>query len=134
MIVRVLTFTAILALVPQATVAQGAARRERPAAPRAASTDSDQKGQPAVSAEPQETSATFGDWAVRCDRVQEQAATARVCEVAEALVVRASNFRSRKSPLVGRRQPMGRAAPNRAFVSRFSFPQIYHSANSLVSS
>jgi invasion protein IalB len=42
----------------------------------------------AVGAEPQETSATFGDWVVRCDRIQQTGATTRICEVAESLVVR----------------------------------------------
>jgi len=38
-----------------------------------------------VSADPQSTTANYGDWVVRCQRVGEGAATQRVCEVAESI-------------------------------------------------
>ncbi len=41
----------------------------------------------AVPSEPQQTSASFGDWVVRCDRPP-QAGAKRVCEAAQALVIK----------------------------------------------
>lgn len=40
---------------------------------------------PAVSAEPSLTTASFGDWTLRCQRVTETTGTARICEVAQIL-------------------------------------------------
>lgn len=38
-----------------------------------------------VSAEPSSTTASFGDWVLRCQRVSDEAKSARVCEVAQIL-------------------------------------------------
>lgn len=42
---------------------------------------------PSVSAEPATTSATYGDWVMRCQRVGEGAAAKRMCEVAQTIRV-----------------------------------------------
>jgi len=44
-------------------------------------------GQRAVDAEPQSTSATFGDWVLRCNRTDNGAQAQRVCEVAQTIVI-----------------------------------------------
>ncbi|UZF93431.1 invasion associated locus B family protein [Bosea sp. NBC_00550] len=40
---------------------------------------------PAVSSEPTVTTASFGDWTLRCQRIVDAARAARVCEVAQVL-------------------------------------------------
>jgi invasion protein IalB len=40
-----------------------------------------------VDAEPQSTSATFGDWVMRCNRVETSGQAARVCEVAQTIII-----------------------------------------------
>lgn len=42
---------------------------------------------PPVGSEPQQTSATFGDWILRCTRLSATAADSQTCEVAEVLRV-----------------------------------------------
>ena len=42
---------------------------------------------PSVSAEPATTSATYGDWVMRCQRVGDGAAAKRMCEVAQTIRV-----------------------------------------------
>jgi invasion protein IalB len=45
-------------------------------------------GQRAVEAEPQSTTATFGDWVMRCNRIPEAGGqTQRVCEVAQTVII-----------------------------------------------
>ena len=47
------------------------------------------QAEPAVSSEPQQTSASFGDWAVRCVRPAASQGTGKpVCEVAQSLLVK----------------------------------------------
>ena len=41
-----------------------------------------------VSAEPRETSATFGDWVARCQRIGAAGAEKSVCEAAQTLVIK----------------------------------------------
>ncbi len=66
------------------------AQTPRPAAPRtsaqkpAAATPTPPSPPPPVSAEPQSTSATFGDWVLRCDH---PAGAARICEVVQSITV-----------------------------------------------
>lgn len=45
-------------------------------------------GQRAVDADPQSTSASFGDWVLRCNRMDTGGQTQRVCEVAQTIVIR----------------------------------------------
>jgi invasion protein IalB len=40
-----------------------------------------------VEAEPQSTSATFGDWVMRCSRVETGEQTQRACEVAQTIII-----------------------------------------------
>jgi invasion protein IalB len=40
---------------------------------------------PAVGAEPQNTSATYGDWILRCARAGDGAAAQRICEIVQAI-------------------------------------------------
>jgi invasion protein IalB len=40
-----------------------------------------------VEAEPQSTSATFGDWVLRCSRMEMSGQTQRLCEVAQTIIV-----------------------------------------------
>jgi invasion protein IalB len=49
--------------------------------------DSKDTAPPPVSAEPQNTSATYGDWTLRCSRAGEGGQAARVCEVGLAFQV-----------------------------------------------
>lgn len=65
----------VLALAIAATAA-AAAETAPPAKPAAPAP---------VSAAPQSTSATFGDWVLRCQRQGEGAAAAKVCEVAQTI-------------------------------------------------
>jgi invasion protein IalB len=48
--------------------------------------DSSAAGKP-VGAEPQSTSATFGDWVMRCNRMEVAEQTQRVCEVAQTIII-----------------------------------------------
>ena len=41
----------------------------------------------AVSADPQSTSATYGDWVLRCNRVDIENQTQHVCEVAQTIII-----------------------------------------------
>ena len=43
---------------------------------------------PPVSSEPRETSASFGDWVSRCDRIGSEPTAKKVCEAAQTLVVK----------------------------------------------
>jgi invasion protein IalB len=70
---RVGAFHGVAGLAAAALVAGGAVAAESPPAP--------------VSAEPQQTSASFGDWVTRCARVTETAAKT-ICEVAQTLVLK----------------------------------------------
>lgn len=40
-----------------------------------------------VDAEPQSTSATFGDWVLRCNRIEAGDQSQRVCEVAQTIII-----------------------------------------------
>lgn len=71
-------FAASIACAQTRPAAQTAPPRPQPVAP-AASVP------PAVSADPQLTTATFGDWLLRCQRVGEGAQSVRSCEVAQTL-------------------------------------------------
>lgn len=62
-------FAALAALAFQSAAAQGAKQPVPAAAP--------------VSADPASTSATFGDWVLRCQRVGEGDRTRKLCEVAQ---------------------------------------------------
>ncbi len=64
-----------------AAPAQGA-RPGAPAAPAPAAP---------VSNDPETTTSTYGDWLLRCQRVQDGAATRRNCEVAQAVSVKGQN-------------------------------------------
>ena len=44
-----------------------------------------------VEAEPQSTSATFGDWVLRCNRVEVSGQPQRVCEVAQTIIIQGQN-------------------------------------------
>jgi invasion protein IalB len=44
--------------------------------------------QQAVDAEPRSTSASFGDWVLRCNRLDGAAPAHRICEIAQTVVVR----------------------------------------------
>ena len=55
----------------------------KPAAPNSAAPNS--APMPAVPSEPQNTSATYGDWMLRCQRVGEGAGARKICEVAETI-------------------------------------------------
>ena len=48
--------------------------------------DSSSTGRP-VEAEPQSTSATFGDWVMRCNRMEVSGQAQRVCEVAQTIII-----------------------------------------------
>ena len=64
----------VLALAP--TLARAETKPPAPAAPAPAA----QKAPPAVGSNPERTTASFGDWVMRCETIAEQAQ--RVCEVA----------------------------------------------------
>ena len=44
-------------------------------------------GSRAVDVEPQSTSATFGDWVLRCNRMEVSGQPQRVCEVAQTIII-----------------------------------------------
>lgn len=66
--------TALLTVVP--TGARAASDQAKPTAPAP------------VSSEPRETSASFGDWVSRCDRIGAEPTAKKVCEAAQTLVVK----------------------------------------------
>ena len=70
----------LLAVSPGLALAQAA----KPAAP-AAPAKPDAQAAPPVDTEPQTTSATFGDWTLRCQKLPPGGDTARVCEVAQTI-------------------------------------------------
>jgi invasion protein IalB len=74
------------------------------------------------SAEPLETTATYGDWVLRCDRVQRQNSTMRICEVAAGIVIGGQQI-----PIVevGIGRPPASPAPSRTesgFLATVLFP------------
>lgn len=75
---RVLLMAALLGLA-NASAALAASPTAVPATPAPAP--------PPVSAEPANTSATYGDWVMRCQRVGDGTAARRMCEVAQTIRV-----------------------------------------------
>jgi len=73
-----------LALVVSAGPGQGQAPAPRPGAQAGPSVPAAPAPQP-VSTEPSVTTASFGDWTLRCQRVDENGKTSRVCEVAQMM-------------------------------------------------
>lgn len=57
----------------------------QPAASKPASPPAAAPAVPAVSPEPSSTTASFGDWTLRCQRVADAGKTVRICEVAQVL-------------------------------------------------
>lgn len=76
------TISGLMALGMLLIVAASSAAAQ-PAAPKAAAPPAP-VAQP-VSAEPSSTTANFGDWALRCQRVSDAGKTGRICEVALVL-------------------------------------------------
>jgi invasion protein IalB len=66
-------FAAAFLILPLATAAARAEDQKQPATP------------PAVSAEPQTTTASYGDWTLRCQRFAEAANIAKVCEISTTI-------------------------------------------------
>lgn len=79
-IVELATLGAVLVIGASSAAAQSSAPKSggQPAAPSAASV------QP-VATEPTSTTASFGDWTLRCQRVSDGAKEIRICEVAQIL-------------------------------------------------
>ncbi|HEV7256505.1 MAG TPA: invasion associated locus B family protein [Bosea sp. (in: a-proteobacteria)] len=71
-------FWLALALAGPASAQQAAPKAATPAAPAAPAAQ-------AVSAEPSSTTASFGDWTLRCQRTGDAAKPGRICEVAQVL-------------------------------------------------
>jgi invasion protein IalB len=68
---------AVLGVILLAAAGPGAAQQAAAPAPRPSA--------PAVSVEPENTTATFGDWTLRCQRVGDGANSKRICEVVQIL-------------------------------------------------
>lgn len=71
-------FASRLALVAAVSAYVGAALSQTPAAPPAASSS--------VLATPDRTTASFGDWTMRCERLSQIANAPRVCEIAQSII------------------------------------------------
>jgi invasion protein IalB len=82
-------FASVLAVLTVSTLGSGLAlaQQAKPAAPPAGKAGSATTGtaQAPVSADPAATSATYGDWVLRCQRVGEAEKAQRICEVAQTI-------------------------------------------------
>jgi invasion protein IalB len=75
-----------------------------------------------VSADPQNTSATYGDWVVRCSRTGEGAQILRVCEVVQSIQVQGQGLIAQIA--LGRPTPKEALRVTALLPSNISFPSI----------
>ena len=72
-------FPAATPIIAQTSDPKGAAKKAAPQAQK--------EKEPPVDAEPQSTSATFGDWTLQCRRVGTGSAVQKTCEVAQSITI-----------------------------------------------
>jgi invasion protein IalB len=103
------SFCLLLALTIQPSLAE---TKEAPAASAPAQ----------VSADPQNTSATYGDWVVRCNRAGEGAQILRICEVVQSIQVQGQGLIAQIA--LGRPTPKEALRVTALLPSNISFPSI----------